>query len=215
MRPKLHHEIIYRGKEQIEKLATSKILILGAGALGSNLVTNLARQGFRQLTVLDKDRVEEQNLSTQVYSQEDVGALKADILSNIVYRDLGEEIKALAQELTEKNVNKYLTDFILTIDSFDNSLSRKTVSDYCREKRLDCLHVGVNGDYGEVRWNENYIVPSDAGDDVCDYPLARNLILLMTAVASEAIIRFVLEGKKENYSITLADLTINLDGLIE
>ncbi|MBX9695166.1 MAG: ThiF family adenylyltransferase [Cyanobacteria bacterium] len=215
MRPKLHHEIIYRGKAQIEKLAATKILVLGAGALGSNLVTTLARQGFCQLTVLDKDRVEEQNLSTQVYAQEDVGAIKADILANIVYRDLGEEIKPIAQELTEKNVSKYLTDYALVIDSFDNSVSRKVVSDHCRDKGINCLHVGVNGDFGEVRWNENYIVPSDAGDDICDYPLARNLILLMTAVASETIIRFILDNRKESYSITLRDLSINLDGLLE
>ena len=39
----------------------------GAGAVGSNLVDNLARQGAENLCVVDRDRVEEHNVSTQVW----------------------------------------------------------------------------------------------------------------------------------------------------
>jgi molybdopterin-synthase adenylyltransferase len=63
-------------------------------------------------------------------------------------------------------------------------------------------------DYGEVIWNENYRVPGDAGQDVCDSPLARNLVLLTAAVAAESLVRFVLRGHVQNWSITLADFAI-------
>jgi len=57
----------------------------------------------------------------------------------------------------------------------------------------------MNADYGEVRWNEVYQVPADVVEgDVCDYPLARNLILLVVAAGSEAVLRYVLDGQKEN-----------------
>ena len=70
--------------------------------------------------------------------------------------------------------------------------------------------MGMNADYGEVRWNELYRVPKDVVEgDVCDYPLARNLILLLVAAGCEAILRYMLENKKENYSVTLRDLKIN------
>lgn len=211
MRSKLHHETIYRGKEKIHKLATTPIIVCGAGALGSNLVSHLCRQGFERLSVIDRDRVEEQNIGTQVYSLEDVGAQKAEILKNSIYRETGGKIEAVTKELSDRNVERLLGRFNVIVDSFDNSLSRLTVYQYCLTNNIDCLHIGVNGGYGELRWNEKYLVPSDAGEDVCDYPLARNLIYLVTAVAAEILINYILAGDKENYSITLADLKISRD----
>ena len=55
-------------------------------------------------------------------------------------------------------------------------------------------------------------VPADvAQGDVCDYPLARNLILILVAVGSEALLRFLLEGDQRNYTITLRDLKVNTE----
>lgn len=70
----------------------------------------------------------------------------------------------------------------------------------------------MNADYGEVRWNDGYRVPQDVVEgDVCDYPLARNLILLLVAAGCEAILRHVIENIRENYSVTLRDLKINIE----
>jgi molybdopterin/thiamine biosynthesis adenylyltransferase len=179
--------------------------------LGSNLTAQLCRQGFKKLTVVDRDRVDERNIGTQVYSIDDIGALKAETLRNLIYRDVGEEVQAIAKEVNDKTVSKYLSDCDLLVDAFDNSISRRLLSEFSASKQVPCLHIGVNGGYGELRWNDSYIVPSDAGDDVCDYPLARNLVLLVTAVASEVLIRFIVEGVMENYSITLGDLSVNLE----
>jgi hypothetical protein len=44
--------------------------------------------------------------------------------------------------------------------------------------------------------------------DVCDYSLARNLVLLAVAVASETLLRFVLEGTPRNWSATLRDFAV-------
>lgn len=211
MAHKWHHEQIYRGAEQIKELSKIKIAICGAGALGSNLACHLVRQGVTQLTVIDKDRVEEQNIGTQVYSLDDVGALKAEILRNLIYREVAEEISAIGQELTEKNASKLLKGHDLIIDVFDNSVSRRCLYETSSNLNIPCLHAGVNGDYGEIRWNEVYRVPSDAGDDICDYPLARNLILLVTSVTAETIVRYIIKKERLNFSITLGDMQINLD----
>ena len=75
--------------------------------------------------------------------------------------------------------------------------------------------MGLSADYAEVLWNETYRVPHDAaleGADVCDYPMARNLIQFAVALAGEAIARFVLEGQRQDYSFTLRDLRINREG---
>ncbi|MEX0272018.1 hypothetical protein AB3R30_23105 [Leptolyngbyaceae cyanobacterium UHCC 1019] len=57
-------------------------------------------------------------------------------------------------------------------------------------------------------WNDAYRVPSNVNDDICDYPLARNLVMLTVAVACEAITSFVKTGEQRHFTITLKDLTI-------
>jgi hypothetical protein len=53
-----------------------------------------------------------------------------------------------------------------------------------------------------------YRVPSEVNDDVCDYPLARNLVLLTVAVTCETIIHFLVSEEQLNYTLTLKDLQI-------
>ncbi len=73
---------------------------------------------------------------------------------------------------------------------------------------IPCLHAGLSADYAEVIWNEFYRVPSEVNDDVCDYPLARNLVMLTVAVACEAIASFIATKEQRNFTITLKDLSV-------
>ena len=206
----LSHESRYRGEAAIQKLAAARVCLCGAGAVGSNLADALARQGVRTLRVIDRDRVESHNTATQIYTTEDAGALKTDALKEHLFLATGTEIEAVSKELNAANARKLLKDVDLVIDGFDNSASRRAVTEVCLAEKWACLHVGLNADYGEVRWNERYRVPGDAAaGDVCDYPLARNLVQLVTAVASETVVRFLLTGVKEDYSVTLKDLKVN------
>jgi molybdopterin/thiamine biosynthesis adenylyltransferase len=197
------HEQLYRGAETLKKIAAAQITICGAGALGANIAENLARTGFEQIRVIDRDRIEERNLSTQPYFKSDIGAQKAKILANSLYRAIGIKVEALAEELNEKNAGKLLKGIV--VDCFDNSVSRQTVKDFCLQNKCECLHVGMADGYLEAIWNEAYRVPSDGRDDICDYPLARNLVLLATALASEVLINFIVTGEKQNFGATLRD----------
>ncbi len=208
MADKFHHEAIYRGNQQIAKLANQQLTICGAGALGSHLADNLARQGFRQLRVIDRDRVEEHNVSTQIYGETDVGAWKVEVLRQRLFRTTGTEIEALRKELNERTAKTILQDGGLVLDAFDNSASRRLVQEQCRALNLPCLHIGLYADYGEIIWDERYRVPQDVAGDVCDYPLARNLILLVIAVASECIVRFALNAERKDFSVTLCDFAV-------
>ena len=82
------------------------------------------------------------------------------------------------------------------------------MKDYADRTGTTCLHAGLSTDYAEVIWNEVYRVPSDVNDDVCDYPLARNLVMLTMAVACEAIVSFVATGEQRHFTITLKDLSV-------
>jgi molybdopterin/thiamine biosynthesis adenylyltransferase len=203
------HERLYRGEEALAKLSAVRLTLCGAGALGSLIADNLVRQGIRRLTAIDHDRVEAHNAGTQLYGKGDVGAFKADVLRAHCFRAAGVEITTFAQWLDDRTARKFLRDTDLVVDTFDNSASRRIVANYCHDKALPCVHVGLFEDYGQVRWNEVYRVPSDVtAQNVCDYPLARNLILLAVGTASEAILQFALAGRRENFSVTLRDLKI-------
>lgn len=208
MADKFHHESIYRGGDAIARLGQVSVTLCGAGAVGSLLADNLVRQGIKQMRVIDRDRIEEHNVGTQLYGESDVGGWKVEVLRQRLFRATGVEIDAIRKELTDKTAKSLLQDSGLVIDAFDNSASRQLVQDHCRALKLPCLHVGLHADYGEVIWDAHYRVPKDVEGDVCDYPLARNLIVMTVAVASESFIRQVLTGDRPNFSITLGDFAV-------
>jgi molybdopterin/thiamine biosynthesis adenylyltransferase len=216
MSGKLHRETLYRGEKAIAALSKAHVAICGLGAIGSNLAVLLARSGVSQLTLIDFDRVEESNIGTQAYSLEDVGTLKAEALSAMFYRECGltDGLGHFVRRLESANIKKaQLNTTHLVVDCFDNRDSRLLLKVYCQERHLACLHVGLDTEYGEIRWNESYIVPNDrkpdSNDNPCDMPIARSLIHLTVGVAGESIIRFLTQGVKESYSLTLRDLRIS------
>ncbi|HMA54549.1 MAG TPA: ThiF family adenylyltransferase, partial [Acidobacteriota bacterium] len=165
------------------------------------------------IRVIDDDRVESHNIGTQTYGESDVGAFKAEVLQADIFRAVGVEIEAERKRLTEKNVDKLLEGADIVVDGFDNTASRRLVTESCRKSGTACLHVGLSADYAEVLWNEGYRVPREGagGVDVCDYPLARNLSQFAVALASEALVRSILTGRRQDTSFTLNDLRINIE----
>lgn len=62
------------------KLAACKVLVIGAGALGNEILKNLVLLGFRKIVVVDSDRIDESNLSrTILYRSEDIGEFKVKV----------------------------------------------------------------------------------------------------------------------------------------
>lgn len=204
-----YHEQLQRGSELLARMRTVRTVVCGAGALGANIAEGLARSGFGALTVIDRDRVEERNLSTQPYHRGDIGAFKARVLAAALYRAVGADVTPVVEELTAANVAKLLAGARLVIDTFDNSAGRGTLTSWCASSGVPCLHAGLAAGYAEVIWNARYTVPTPALDDICDYPLARTLVMLASAVACESSIRFVEGSGEASYTITLEDLTIS------
>ena len=203
------HERLHRSDAVMARLQAFNVTICGAGALGANLAETLARAGMGRLVVIDDDRVDARNLSTQPYERADVGASKARLLAHALYRAVGAEVEARPTRLTEANAGRLLGGSRLVVDAFDNSPSRRAVATWCDATATPCLHAGLADGYAEVLWNDGYRVPSPVQDDVCDYPLARTLVLLTVAVAAEVIVAFVATGVRRSYTITLDDLAIH------
>jgi hypothetical protein len=186
------------------------VTVCGAGALGGNLAETLARMGFARLKVIDRDRVEGRNLSTQPYLRGEVGAPKARALANTLYRAVGAKVEPVVVELTAANAAEQLRGSELVVDAFDNQAARAAVSAAARELGLPCLHVGFGADglYGSGVWEPGYQVPRDTLDDPCDYPLTRPLALMLAALAARAIREHFAEDRRLDFELTWEDLRI-------
>jgi len=70
------------------KIASCRLLVIGAGALGNEILKNAALLGFSQVIVVDMDRIEESNLSRAVlFRSDDIGGYKAEVAAH-AYRSL-------------------------------------------------------------------------------------------------------------------------------
>jgi hypothetical protein len=188
-----------------------QLTVCGAGALGGNLAETLARMGFTRIRLIDKDRVEMRNLSTQPYSRAEVGAPKARALANTLYRAVQAKIEPIVGELAAANVDKLLKGSAVVVDAFDNRASRATVSGATRELHIPCLHIGFSADglYGNGQWEPHYQVPQEVPGDPCDYPLTRPLALMLTSLAARTICDFLRSGQTTHFEVTWNDLSIS------
>jgi len=203
------HEIAFRGLEIFEKRSQHKIVICGAGALGSNLLNVIARQGFTSLSLIDMDKVESHNVANQLFGKSDVGSAKVRACANKMFRELGVKIEPIFKELKQNNTIKLFKKASLIVDTFDNFESRKIVKDHCLD--LPCVHAGMSDDgFSEIKWNSDYKIPETEVEqnDVCEYPLAVNLVHFTVCLLAEAIIRFIDLGQKINFDFTLTDLKV-------
>lgn len=206
------HEVNYRSAKAFKKMMRAKICVCGAGAIGSNLINNLVRQGVTQITVVDMDRVEVKNTATQIYTMRDIGQMKTAALKSLVHQSTKQIINTIDKELKANNASKLLKGFDLVVDAFDNWESRKLVKKACTKLNIPCVHAGMSDDgFSEIKWNENYSIP-DAEvkqNDICDYPLAANLVHLTVAILSEVIVQQIVDGNRANREVTLKDMQVH------
>ena len=85
------------------KIANCRLLVVGAGALGNEILKNAALLGFRRVVVVDMDRIDESNLSrTILYRNDDIGRFKARVAAD-AYQKIAPD--SLVQPLIENIVH--------------------------------------------------------------------------------------------------------------
>ena len=114
-------------------LAAARVLVIGAGGLGSPVLLYLAAAGVGTIGVVDFDRVEKSNLHRQViHTDADIGRPKVDAAADAVAA-LNPTITVRRHDLrlTADTIDELLADYDLVIDGADNFPTRYLVNDAC------------------------------------------------------------------------------------
>ena len=130
-----HRMLAQVGEDGQKKLEESRVLIVGAGGLGSPAALYLAAAGVGTIGLADFDRVDVSNLQRQIlYTELDVGRKKTEAAAARL-RERNGAVRVLTYEdgLTEENAREIIGKFDVVIDACDNFPTRYRISDVCME----------------------------------------------------------------------------------
>lgn len=140
------------GVEGQGRLKAAKVVVIGAGGLGSPLVLYLAAAGVGTIGIVDFDSVDTTNLQRQVlYGTTDVGKPKVE--SAVVrLKDLNPLLKIVCHSaaLTSNNALQILGDYDVVVDGTDNFATRYLVNDACGLLGLPNVYGSVFRFEGQV-----------------------------------------------------------------
>ncbi|MHC4995877.1 MAG: HesA/MoeB/ThiF family protein, partial [Planctomycetota bacterium] len=142
------------GPEVQKRLAQSRVLVVGCGALGTVIVDALARAGVGRLRVVDRDVVEPTNLQRQVLFDEvdaESGAPKAAAAkARLGAINSRVDVEAVVADFNASNAPRLARDVDLLIDGTDNFQTRYLLNDVAVKEGLPYVYGGAVATTGTV-----------------------------------------------------------------
>ena len=157
------------GQEGQRKLLDAKVLLIGAGALGSPTALYLSASGVGTIGLVDDDLVEESNLQRQVLHGTDrIGMRKVDS-GELTLRGLNPETIVVkhAERLDADNVERLIAGYDVIVDGTDNFDTRYVLNDAAVKLRKPVVHGSI------YRWDGQVttFVPFEGPCYRCMYPV--------------------------------------------
>ncbi len=140
------------GAQGQQKLLGARVLVVGAGGLGSPVIQYLAAAGVGTIGVADDDCVALSNLQRQtIYRDEDVGALKAGRAAAFA-RALNPEIRIVAhvEKLGADNAVARIGAYDLVVEGVDTFASRFAINAACIERRRPLVSAAIGRFEGQL-----------------------------------------------------------------
>jgi molybdopterin/thiamine biosynthesis adenylyltransferase/rhodanese-related sulfurtransferase len=140
------------GEAGQHKLLASKILLIGAGGLGSPAAYYLASAGVGQLGIVDSDVVDLTNLQRQIlHSTERIGEPKVESAKRTL-EALNPDVKIVGyqERLTSANIDRIIEGYDVIVDGADNFPTRYLLNDASIKHRIPVVHGSIYRFEGQV-----------------------------------------------------------------
>ena len=140
------------GEAGQQKLLNARVLVIGAGGLGSALISYLAASGVGTIGIIDDDRVELSNLARQIIHETgDIGRLKVESASDRV-AEINPEIEVITYPyaLTAENAESIINTYDVVADGCDNFASRFVVNAACVKLKKPLVSAAIAAWAGQV-----------------------------------------------------------------
>ncbi len=140
------------GRVGQEKLANSRVLMIGVGGLGSPAAFYLAAAGVGHICIVDNDTVDLSNLQRQIlHKNRNIGESKVSSAKTTL-NDLNPAISIEIHQdtIAASNIKQYLKNIDLVIDGTDNFTARYAISDACTEAGIPWIYGAVYRFEGQV-----------------------------------------------------------------
>ncbi|MEM0129690.1 MAG: molybdopterin-synthase adenylyltransferase MoeB [Thermoplasmata archaeon] len=144
------------------RLLASRVLLVGAGGLGSPAALYLAAAGVGTIGIVDFDRVDRSNLQRQIlFGEREIGEPKVDAAARRI-RDLNPQARVIAhpERLDRENALTILGGYDLVVDGSDNFPTRYLVNDAC-------IRLGIPDVFGSIYRFEGQVSVFGLGDGPC------------------------------------------------
>lgn len=154
-----------------DAIAGAKAIVIGAGAVGNEVIKNLALLGVGEIAIYDLDRIELHNLTRSVlFRESDVGAWKAEVAAERA-RQLDPNIKVSAHRgdfWTELSIRDLRT-FDVVFCCVDNFEARIRSNTLCILAGVDLINLGIDSRFAVVE-SFRFSLASDAACYECGLP---------------------------------------------
>ena len=140
------------GHEGQEKLASARVLVIGAGGLGSPVLLYLAAAGIGTIGIVDDDVVEISNLQRQIiHRTEDVGSKKVDSArARLLALDPNIKVEVYPNRLNPGNAISVLKGWDVVVDGTDNIPTRYLIDDACHLLSMPWVYGSIHRFEGQV-----------------------------------------------------------------
>ena len=140
------------GKNNVEKIASKRVTIVGVGGVGGYVATLLARAGVEKMRIIDFDTVSPSNFNRQVVAVKgNEGKLKVEALKDIllsINEDI--EVDSVPQKLDKDNVSSLLENSDIVVDAIDIVKDKVALIIYRKKHNINIISaMGAGNRYDQ------------------------------------------------------------------
>jgi adenylyltransferase/sulfurtransferase len=146
------------GEKGQKKLLCARVLVIGAGGLGSAALLYLAAAGVGNIGVIDDDIVEMSNLQRQIiHNQKNLGQKKVtSVKEKISALNSDVQLEVFAGRVNSKYLTKISADYDFILDATDNFPTRFIINKICHRQKKPLIFAAVKGFLGQVAVFKSY-----------------------------------------------------------